>query len=502
MKIFQEIISKLGVNSQEFSFQFQSHPNYPSALAFSDTLNFLGVKNNAYELEKEYWHELPDEFIVLIDQSFSLVKKKGSYYTIYSDKIKNISKDELHKNSSNFVLLFEKINNDNTVSFLNLKPFIFLVFGVIILFNFLQFTWYENIFNLLSLFGVYISLELFQQKFGQESVLVNNICTGSTNTHSPSSCSKIFSSDKTNIFGLKLSDLSLIYFLGISLISLLFPNSQFILKGVSIGSIGVVLYSLYIQMFVGKSLCRICLVLISILIFQILVSSLYFNWIVSINIIFTSAILLIVLFLTLVYINNLFTQNQELKKSNIKNQRFKRDYNRFKRELLENEKIEFTDNETFLLGNKHSKFHISIVSNPYCEFCKGSHKILENILEKYSDQLSVQIRFNYSPSHITDEKYTRLLSNFVNIYTYKSEYEFLKAIKAWFKNHEENDIEKYITTNKFEDLSNIIQMTNENYVSGITFTPVFIVNGYKFPDKYEREDILLFIEDLLEDNDF
>ena len=32
--------NKLKIPKEEFLFQFQSHPNYPSALAFSDTLNF------------------------------------------------------------------------------------------------------------------------------------------------------------------------------------------------------------------------------------------------------------------------------------------------------------------------------------------------------------------------------------------------------------------------------------------------------------------------------
>ncbi|MBF5027944.1 hypothetical protein [Planobacterium oryzisoli] len=56
-----KLTKKLNVNTQEFKFQFQSHPNYPSALALSDTLNFLGIENSAYELEKEYWNEIPTE---------------------------------------------------------------------------------------------------------------------------------------------------------------------------------------------------------------------------------------------------------------------------------------------------------------------------------------------------------------------------------------------------------------------------------------------------------
>lgn len=59
------LIRNLGIDGSEFNFQFHSHSNYPSALALSDTLNFLGVDNSAYELEKEYWNKIPTDFSTL-----------------------------------------------------------------------------------------------------------------------------------------------------------------------------------------------------------------------------------------------------------------------------------------------------------------------------------------------------------------------------------------------------------------------------------------------------
>ena len=106
--IFDKLINHLKLDKQEFIFQFNSHPTYPSALAFSDTLNFMGVKNDAYELDKEYWDELPEEFIAIVDNSFSVVKKSGNQYSIYSDKTKIINKEELYQKATDFVLLFEK----------------------------------------------------------------------------------------------------------------------------------------------------------------------------------------------------------------------------------------------------------------------------------------------------------------------------------------------------------------------------------------------------------
>lgn len=72
---FNNILNFLKINNSEFLFQFQSHPSYPSALAFSDTLNFMGVKNDAYQLEKEYWDELPESFITIYKNNFALIKK-------------------------------------------------------------------------------------------------------------------------------------------------------------------------------------------------------------------------------------------------------------------------------------------------------------------------------------------------------------------------------------------------------------------------------------------
>lgn len=107
------LISKLRIDSNEFFFQFQSHPAYPSALAFSDTLNFLGVKNDAYELEKEFWEELPSEFITLYQNNFALIRRFNDKVNVLIDKEEIISFEELKENSQNFILLFEKSSTEN-----------------------------------------------------------------------------------------------------------------------------------------------------------------------------------------------------------------------------------------------------------------------------------------------------------------------------------------------------------------------------------------------------
>lgn len=500
--LLDKLINYLKLDKQEFLFQFNSHPNYPSALAFSDTLNFMGVRNDAYELDKEYWDELPEEFIAIVDNSFSLVKKTGNNYAVYSDKAKTLNREELYKSSTDFVLLFEKTNHAESKPIISFRPFVYAILAIFTIYTLLNHTWYEALFNILSLAGVYISLEIFNQKFGNSSAVIGSICGDTSANPTTNSCHKIIIQDKTSILGLKFSDFSLIYFIGLSVLGLFLPDTAFIIKGFTFVSVLAIAYSLYIQGFVEKTFCRVCLLIISILAAQLAIGILFFK-----NLFFAPQLLLLTLalwiisFAVVLYLSNILEEKETLQKSNAKNLRFKRNYELFKAQLLENEKINFSDHTTFSLGNKNAKLHIAIVSNPYCGFCKDAHRIIEELMEKYPNDISVQMRFNYSPDR-ADEKYTRLLSDFMHIYKNRPEEEFLKTVDTWFESKDENKIRQVAgNLSGFEDLSPLTRMSAENISAGLSFTPVFIINGHQFPDKYDREDIYYFIDELLEDEE-
>jgi uncharacterized membrane protein len=500
--LLDKLINYLKLDKQEFLFQFNSHPNYPSALAFSDTLNFMGVRNDAYELDKEYWDELPEEFIAIVDNTFSLVKKTGNNYSIYSDKAKTLNKEELHKKATDFVLLFEKENAENK-SVTSYKPFIYAIFAIIAIYTLLNQTWYEGAFNILSMIGVYISLEIFNQKFGNTSTVIGSICGGDAATsQTVNSCNKIIDQDKTSILGLKFSDFSLIYFIGITVLGLFLPATSFIIKGFTLASVIAIGYSLYIQGFVEKAFCRVCLLIISVLIAQLIISIFLFdNTYFDLTTSLLSLILWVASFSLILYLNNTLNEKENLQKSNAKNLRFKRNYELFKRELLEKEKITFTDNETFSVGSKEARLKISIISNPYCGFCKDAHKIMENLLVKYPNDIFVQMRFNYS-SEKQNEKFTGLISDFMYIYKNKPEKEFLNIVEYWFETKDEDKIrQKTAAASTHENLEPLINMSIENRDAGLNFTPIILINGYQFPEKYDREDIYYFIDELTEDEE-
>ncbi|WHF51930.1 thioredoxin domain-containing protein [Chryseobacterium gotjawalense] len=181
--------------------------------------------------------------------------------------------------------------------------------------------------------------------------------------------------------------------------------------------------------------------------------------------------------------------------------KFKRNYEVFKRELISKDNINFENNNNgFFLGNPDAKLHISLVSNPYCGFCKNAHEISEKLLKNYPNQISLQIRFNFS-SEKEDEKLTQLIGSLKNIYEIKGNFEFLKSLRFWFENKDEKQFNEKDSSSNYTNLEELEKIGKENFIHGLNFTPMFLINGYHFPDKYEREDIFYFIDELLEDED-
>lgn len=496
----EKLLDRFKLDKQEFFFQLQSHPNYPSVLAFSDTLNFLNVKNDVYEIEKEYWRELPDEFITIYKSHFSLIKKEKKSYNVYSDEVVNILEKDLLEHSQNLVILFEQNKTPNYLPKKSIKYtfFFFILLVLYVIYNFLQKNWVGFTFNIVSVIGLYISSEIFSEKFGKISTTLNSIC-GHTANKTNSSCNKIINSDSINIFGLKLSDFSLIYFVTIVILGLLLPNTSVLLQITSWVTVVAIFYSLYIQILVERSICKICLFIISLLIFQIILSRFFVAVPISSLAILASLLIFTVVFIGTIYINELLKKNDSLGKSNLKNLKFKRNYDVFKRELTEQKRIPFKNSTGgFFVGNPDAKLHISIVSNPYCGFCKEAHIILEKLLANYPDDISAQIRFNYFPEN-ESEKSQRLMETLYSSYSNKGAEEFLNALHYWFKNkNEEAFFEKYKNLDTL-NMKDIINSSLENKKFGLNFTPNIILNGYPFSDKYDREDLFYFIDELLDD---
>ena len=161
-----------------------------------------------------------------------------------------------------------------------------------------------------------------------------------------------------------------------------------------------------------------------------------------------------------IFINKTIDKNNKLKNENTINLRFKRNYDIFKRELLLTQKIEFEYQNLFFLGNKDAKVHITLISNLECKFCGEAHEILKKLYLENGNDISFQIRFNYS-----DEKMSIQIENIFKtlLHLYSStEKLFLEALDFWYKERNYDTfikIEEY--NKKIKNHINTYQLKNE-----------------------------------------
>lgn len=133
--------------------------------------------------------------------------------------------------------------------------------------------------------------------------------------------------------------------------------------------------------------------------------------------------------------------------------------------------------------------------------CKPVHKVIENILSKYKNDVKIVIRFYINTDNI-ESNGVKVTTRILEIYKNQSKKETFSALHDIYNEMETNlwlekwgtciDVEKQIFVLK-EERS---WCTNNN----INFTPEILINGKAYPKKYQRPEMLYFIEDLIETN--
>src|SRR5690606_1077977 len=206
---------------QEFKENYQSHPNYPSLYAITDSLELMRIENITATVPKEQLQNLPDVFIASLyigeKTEFVLVNKTqtGITYTNQKEKTKTFSFEEFNVIWDGLILAIgenekleeksQKMEVKNVTSFL-------LLTSVFIAVYFLNgtFSWVSGISLLLSIFGLLIGIFIIQESLGEANPVVSKVCNGANNTVS---CDSVVKSNEGKLFfGISFSDLPIVFF--------------------------------------------------------------------------------------------------------------------------------------------------------------------------------------------------------------------------------------------------------------------------------------------------
>lgn len=509
----------INLDLKEFEFQVQTHPDFPSLLSLSDSLHFFNIDHFAAKIDHIHINDLPKRFMAVLNESFKtekltyVIKEKGIFKCNMNNTSFVASEESFIESWNGIVLVINKTNDIKTNKENNLffiKQLALILVSLLVVYNIINFTFPILMFFVLSLIGLFFSIEGVKQDFDIKSNFSSIVCKSSS-----SSCNSLIKSKNSNLLNLlSFTDASIIFFIGqiisFFLLNILHHVNYFITLSIIslILALPLTFYSIYIQLKIERKKCPICLGIIGVIYLELFFLLVYNN---SLSLKFP--ILIIILFICAYLISFLFwfqlksflKEYFALKLSNIELTKFKRNYKLFSSDLKNSNRIKMSNLKSeIIIGKPEARLKISLITNPFCSFCSETHIILEEILKRNRDQIALYISFNFEPN-LDKKDYEKIHFSLVNIYLEKGEQEFMLALKYWFEVKDINRYSSRYSDNSFlnPDIKRILISQNEqNMKNEIVFTPTIFINEFQYPNTYKKNDLLFFIDELINDNYF
>jgi uncharacterized membrane protein len=257
--------------------QLLSHPNYPSLLSITDTLDELGIENAAVQIEKDHLYEMSVPFLahlngnggefVIVKNRDNLEKQFPKFFDRWGGVAVAAEKSEgwQHKLNSEWLLKDKKQIAAITATLLLLAAFIMLT-GITSL------SWIQTSLLLIAMAGLFVSWMIVSKELGIENKIADQVCGKDTD------CNSVIHSKKAKLpLGIAWSDAGIIYF-SFLLLALLISSFKGTVGGLYIlllvlatCAFPVTLLSIYYQWRVVKKWCRLCLMTVALLWAQFLV---------------------------------------------------------------------------------------------------------------------------------------------------------------------------------------------------------------------------------------
>lgn len=473
---------------------WMSHPNYPSLLAVTDSLTTSNVENFAIKIPFKHFKELPNVFITELEKDskeFYFLEKNDLVVKITNEKGSSsfLKLEDLANIWTGVVLIIEENEQTKTLQTSNSLKLAALLFTLGL------FTIYTNnynvltsIFLILSLFGVFTSIEILKTYLQDNNLSESSFCSASKEF----SCSDTIQSKKY-VFSqyVEFVDLPIIFFgfTGVGLVlSVVSINTIGILSSLSLP---IIVYSIYVQKMVLNKWCLLCL-----LISLILITNTFLFWYFQLGFkIFTiSEILIISIVATLwFYVKKLLVTNQKNKTDINKLLQFKRNedvFNAISSYIVYSE--EFLSLPKITFGKTNAPNTLILFLSPSCPHCHTAFKEALGVLEKHDEKIKIEIAYNLNINNI-ENQYLEIAKTIMQLFNQNKDYKL--ALIDWHINKLDMAVwkSKWVQNEDFimenEQLEKQFQWCLKNEFN---YAPVKIFNGKLMPQSYEITELFYF----------
>lgn len=476
---------------------WMSHPNYPSMLAVTDSLTTSNVENFAIKIPFKHFEELPNVFITELEKDskeFYFLEKNDLVVKITNEKGSSsfLKLEDLANIWTGVVLIIEENEQTKTLQTSNSLKLAALLFTLGL------FTIYTNnynvltsIFLILSLFGVFTSIEILKTYLQDNNLSESSFCSASKEF----SCSDTIQSKKY-VFSqyVEFVDLPIIFFgfTGVGLVlSVVSINTIGILSSLSLP---IIVYSIYVQKMVLNKWCLLCL-----LISLILITNTFLFWFFQLGFktFAISEILLIPTIATLwFYVKKLLIAEQKNKIAINELLRFKRNedvFNAISFDVLN--AVEFKLLPKVTIGKTNAPNTLSLFLSPSCPHCHTAFNEAMSILEKHNEKLRLEIAYNLNVNN-SENPYLDVAKITMQLFNQKRDCK--SALTDWHINKLDINVwkKKWSLEKDFlienEQLEKQFQWCSKNEFN---YAPVKIFNGKLVSQHYEINEFFYFFKE-------
>jgi len=512
-RLISELLHSAGIyntKSSDLSLHLQSHPEYPSLRAVTDTLDYFNINNIAVRVEKSTLSQLPKKFLAHlkrdVEMDFVLVdRKKDRIKLTWQDgQSKHVSIEEFKQKWNGTILAVEKDDGQNSLVMnrftdTNLLGALLVAGILVLLWNYCP-SLPAFYFSALSLAGLILSYFIQKEGLGIGNSYIANACSAINNN--TAGCESVIKSEQGYIFGISLGDISLVYFTFILLAGSLLGIENYIFYTLSIFTLLAIVYTTYVQFFQLKKWCLLCLAVSIVIIGQFLILlNIVKQPIASNNFIITCIVSILLVPSSWITLKSLWQNSIDLPKVASELLRFKKNSNFFFY-LINSNKQTFLgaidEKHHFYFGATNPLIELTAITNPTCGYCHSAFEDYDYLLNKFPNKIKVNFVFNV-PTEI-DNNSNIISSGLIELYR-SNRAEAYQAMKKWFANR---DVEKwtheYGPSNLDKSITTdwIVDHREWCNVNKINYTPATILNDSILPTTYYKiRDIEFFIEDLI-----
>jgi uncharacterized membrane protein len=497
-----------------------NHPDYPSFLSITDSLQKWNIESLAIQTSADKLDEIPLPFITSFKTGVfvTVIERTNQAITWMNQHGKKevIGNESFLKQWSETIVVAEangksgeadyqkKLNQSITKSFLySLLPITFLA-AILLPFVNGTVTIIPTTYLLLKLIGFTVSILLLWYDIDKGNPLLKQICSGIQK----SNCNAVLNTKAASLFGiLSWSEVGYVYFSGALLFSVFVRiNTAYpLLSLFSLLACPYIVFSVYYQWKVAKQWCVLCLMVQGVLLletvlvianglmsFDTILTTIENNWLPAMA---SVALPLIVWFLL-----------KPLLKSSQKAKYEKRRYNKMKFDkdvfdTISKKRHCVTENYPsglgIMFGSTNAKFRFLIICDPYCSPCSQLHLELEEKILGVTNT-SLQVIF-FTSTNETDKR-VKVVKYLMACYNRFSSDEAKLILNKWFKygyqDFDSFQSEKCVCENDLIGVyDGLKKMEAWCKSQNIRYTPTIFLNDFEIPSNYSINDIIYFISD-------